>query len=224
MNKKLLTAAPPLQGGCSENSAKLQRGGKTSGLTCLDNCLINSDIDFPLLSSQFKDIQLQLHATKVTNPYTFSIQGNKSFSGICVGELPSTETYLYNKLVTEVYESIYETIKISIPPNCKVLKVDINVSVTVENSDGENLGYVQSIIKNTSNNINWVYEYSDSTVYGDTAYINIIKYVGVTPNKTYTLSLDLNTSADYEVGTSYISCKISYSSDINSHSVDIKDY
>ena len=33
--------------------------------------------------NQFKDIQLQLHATKVTNPYTFSIQGNKSFSGIC---------------------------------------------------------------------------------------------------------------------------------------------
>lgn len=224
MNKKITNRClPPIQG-YSDNSAKLQRVGKTSGLTCLDNCLINSDIDFHPLSSQFKDIQLQLHATKVTNPYTFSIQGNKSFSGVCVGELPSTETYLYNKLVTEVYESIYETIKISIPPNCKVLKVDINVSVTVENIGGENLGYVQSIIKNTSNNINWVYEYSDSTVYGDTAYINIIKYVGVTPNKTYTLSLDLNTGADYDVGTSYISCKISYSSDINSHSVDIKDY
>ena len=33
--------------------------------------------------NQFKDIQLQLHATKVTNPYTFSIQGNVNFSGIC---------------------------------------------------------------------------------------------------------------------------------------------
>ena len=89
MNKKLLTAAPLIQGGCSDNSAKLQRVGKTSGLTCLDNCLINSDIDFPPLSSQFKDIQLQLHATKVTNPYTFSIQGNKSFSGICELDKPS---------------------------------------------------------------------------------------------------------------------------------------
>ena len=89
MNKKLLTAAPPIQGGYLENSTKLQRGGKTSGLTCLDNCLINSDIDFPHLSSQFKDIQLQLHATKVTNPYTFSIQGNKSFSGICELDKPS---------------------------------------------------------------------------------------------------------------------------------------
>ena len=34
--------------------------------------------------NQFKDIQLQLHATNsVSNPYTFSIQGNKSFSGSC---------------------------------------------------------------------------------------------------------------------------------------------
>lgn len=81
MNKRLLTAAPPIQGGYLENSTKLQRGGKTSGLTRLDNCLSNSDIDFPLLSSQFKDLNLQLHAsTNVTNPYTFSIQGNKSFS------------------------------------------------------------------------------------------------------------------------------------------------
>lgn len=64
-----------------ENSTKLQRGGKTSGLTGLDNCLDNSDIDFPLLSSRFKDLNLQLHAsTNVTNPYTFSIQGNTSFS------------------------------------------------------------------------------------------------------------------------------------------------
>ena len=43
--------------------------------------------------NQFKDIQLQLHATKVTNPYTFSIQGNKSFSGIC--ELKSSYVIAY---------------------------------------------------------------------------------------------------------------------------------
>ena len=39
--------------------------------------------------NQFKDIQLQLHATNVTNPYTFSIQGNKSFSGVCKSDKPS---------------------------------------------------------------------------------------------------------------------------------------
>ena len=171
--------------------------------------------------NQFKDIQLQLHATKVTNPYTFSIQGNKGFSGICVGELPSTETYLYNK---HTYEQIFETIKISIPSNCRVLKVATKVHVYVENVEEGNFGYVDSTIKNTSNNIKWIDEHEDTGVYNDEANIDVVKYIGVTPNKTYTLSLDLDASADYEATVEEIICKISYSSDINSHSVDIKDY
>ena len=39
--------------------------------------------------NQFKDIQLQLHAIRVTNPYIFSIQENISFSGICELDKPS---------------------------------------------------------------------------------------------------------------------------------------
>ena len=39
--------------------------------------------------NQFKDIQLQLHASSsVSNPYTFSIQGNKSFRGVCEWDGP----------------------------------------------------------------------------------------------------------------------------------------
>lgn len=176
--------------------------------------------------NQFKDIQLQLHATtsSVSNPYTFSIQENKSFSGICVGELPSTETYLYNKHTEYTYEQIFETIKISIPSNCRVLKVAAKVYVYVEGVDEGNFGYVDSTIKNTSNNVLWIDEHEDTGVYNDEATIDIIKYIGVTPNKTYALSLDLDASADYETAIEEISCKISYSSDINSHSVDIKDY
>lgn len=172
--------------------------------------------------NQFKDIQLQLHATKsVSNPYTFSIQGTSSFSGICVEALPSTETYLYEK---HTYEQIFETIKISIPPNCRVLKVATKVHIFVENVDAGNFGYVDSTIKNTSNNVKWIDEHEDTGVYNDEATIDIIKYIGVTPNKTYTLSLDLDASAEYDVAIEEITCKISYSSDINSHSVDIKDY
>lgn len=173
--------------------------------------------------NQFKDIQLQLHATKVTNPYTFSIQGNKSFSGVCVGELPSTETYLYNKHISwetsDTYD-LYENIKISIPPSCKVLKVATTVYLNVDPNDN---GYAYSTITNTGNNIKWIEEW-DSSSGGDYASIDVIKYVGVTPNKTYALSIDLYTNADYEVAYQDLSCKISYSSDINSHSVDIKDY
>ena len=154
--------------------------------------------------NQFKDIQLQLHATKVTNPYTFSIQGNKGFSGICVGELPSTETYLYNK---HTYEQIFETIKISIPSNCRVLKVATKVHVYVENVEEGNFGYVDSTIKNTSNNIKWIDEHEDTGVYNDEANIDVVKYIGVTPNKTYTLSLDLDASADYEATVEEIALK-----------------
>lgn len=52
--------------------------------------------------NQFKDIQLQLHATNVTNPYTFSIQGNKSFSGI-----PVLNTVT---LTVRRYETDYQTL------------------------------------------------------------------------------------------------------------------
>ena len=170
--------------------------------------------------NQFKDIQLQLHATKVTNPYTFSIQGNKSFSGVCIGELPSTETYLYNKLIADnAYEYIYENIKISIPSNCKVLKVAVYVS---SHAEAEDVAYASADIKNTSNNIMWLNEYDTNNNHD--ACIDVVKYIGVTPNKTYTLFLYLDGFADYEVTSQRISCRISYSSDINSHSVDIKDY
>lgn len=64
----------------------------------------NSDIDFPLLSSQFKDLNLQLHAsTNVTNPYTFSIQGNRSFSASVEEE--SSRKY---KLTVEVYGDYHD--------------------------------------------------------------------------------------------------------------------
>lgn len=171
--------------------------------------------------NQFKDIQLQLHATKVTNPYTFSIQGNKSFSGVCVEELPATETYLYERHVSDDEPPyIYKNIKISIPPNCRVLKVAVKVYLNVDPNDN---GYAYSTITNTGNNINWV-DIQDQSGGGDYASIDIVKYIGVTPNKTYALSLDLYANADYEIVYQDIFCKISYSSDINSHSVDIKDY
>lgn len=172
--------------------------------------------------NQFKDIQLQLHATKVTNPYTFSIQGNKSFSGVCIEALPSTETYLYEKHISddETPDYIYENIKISIPPNCRVLKVAAKVYLNVDPNDN---GYAYSTITNTGNNINWV-DIQDQSSGSDYASIDIVKYIGVTPNKTYALSLDLYANADFEIVYQDIFCKISYSSDINSHSVDIKDY
>lgn len=53
---------------------------KISSLLSVDYCKSNE-------KNQFKDIQLQLHATNsVSNPYTFKITTNKSFSAYCEEE------------------------------------------------------------------------------------------------------------------------------------------
>ena len=73
--------------------------------------------------NQFKDIQLQLHATKVTNPYTFSIQGNKSFSGICELDKPTTYVLKSGVLVfspanqLEIYGYSSDNSNTTISPN-----------------------------------------------------------------------------------------------------------
>ena len=93
MNKKLLTAAPPPNTGWVLGEFhKITKRRKDiwykikliySVLIKKISSLLSVDYYKSNNENQFKDIQLQLHATKVTNPYTFSIQGNKSFSGIC---------------------------------------------------------------------------------------------------------------------------------------------
>ena len=92
MNKKLLTAAPPHTGWVLGEFHKITKRRKDiwykikliySVLIKKISSLLSVDYYKSNNENQFKDIQLQLHATKVTNPYTFSIQGNKSFSGIC---------------------------------------------------------------------------------------------------------------------------------------------
>ena len=183
MNKKLLTAAPPIQGGYLENSTKLQRGGKTSGLTCLDNCLSNSDIDFPLLSSQFKDLNLQLHAsTKVTNPYTFSIQGNTSFGAQLESEIPDTSTVLGSNQNHETSESGSSvSVTVTIPNGVNVILVrgagDIFVQHTGQQNDAD------LIIGRVNDSGTMVKTYSTGS---GTSY----SYVKVTPGKQYTIRLD----------------------------------
>lgn len=166
-----------------ENSTKLQRGGKTSGLTCLDNCLSNSDVDFPLLSSQFKDLNLQLHAsTKVTNPYTFSIQGNKSFSAQLESEIPDTSTVLGSNQNHDCSDSgLSVSVTVTIPNGVNVILVqgsgDVYVQHTGEQYDADliigRVNYSGTMVK--------TYSTGSGTSYS---------YVKVTPGKQYTIRLD----------------------------------
>lgn len=190
-----------------ENSTKLQRGGKTSGLTGLDNCLSNSDIDFPLLSSQFKDLNLQLHAsTNVTNPYTFSIQGNRSFSTSVEADIPDTATALFSVGDTNGYAERTFTIP-----------AGVHVVYVVGNA----FGRCHHIIdEQTFNKIG-----STTKVY-TTGYDRLDVYVQVTPGKTYTMyasgSLLPNSQlADlHEIPTSLI---VYYSKTINNKTPQVVD-
>ena len=188
-------------------STKLQRGGKTSGLTGLDNCLSNSDIDFPLLSSQFKDLNLQLHAsTNVTNPYTFSIQGNRSFSASVEADIPDTVTALFSVGDTNGYAERTFTI----PAGVHVVYVV-----------GDAFGRCHHIpYEQTFNKIG-----STTKVY-TTGHDKLAVYVQVTPGKTYTMyasgSLlpDSQLSDTYEISTSLI---VYYSKTINNKTPQVVD-
>lgn len=188
-------------------STKLQRGGKTSGLTGLDNCLSNSDIDFPLLSSQFKDLNLQLHAsTNVTNPYTFSIQGNRSFSASVEADIPDTNTALFS--VRD--ENGYAEKTFTIPAGVHVVYVVGNAFACCHHIPYEE----------TLNEIG-----STTKVY-TTGHDTLNVYVQVTPGKTYTMyasgSLSANSglSDDYEIPTSLI---VYYSKTINNKTPQVVD-
>lgn len=182
MNKKLLTAAPPpIQGGYLENSTKLQRGGKTSGLTRLDNCLSNSDIDFPLLPSQFKDLNLQLHAsTNVTNPYTFGIQGNTSFGASIDADIPDTTTLLgSNQSNTSSEYSV--SVSVTIPNGVNVILVQGVGDIFVQHTGDQ---YAADLIIGRVN-------YSGTMVKRySTGSGTSLSYVKVTPGKQYTIRLD----------------------------------
>ena len=105
MNKKLLTAAPTHTGWVLGEFHKITKRRKDiwykikliySVLIEKISSLLSVDYYKSDNKNQFKDIQLQLHATtsSVTNPYTFSIQGNTSFSGICEVDLKNIKAMM----------------------------------------------------------------------------------------------------------------------------------
>lgn len=153
--------------------------------------------------NQFKDIQLQLHASTVSNPYTFSIQGNKSFSGSCVVDLPTSDTMLFDG-------AKYGTtnITITIPTGVKVLKC-----YGLARSTSDEYG-TEASIYNRSSDKYWVYVYQGG--YGTDSNIT---YVGVTSGKTYNLDITQNIEDDGDVLV-----QIYYSASINNHSVEVADY
>lgn len=197
-----------------ENSTKLQRGGKTSGLTCLDNCLDNSDIDFPLLSSQFKDLNLQLHAsTTVTNPYTFNIRGNCSFRTSIESAIPDTNTILGSNRSTNSTNS-FVSVSVTIPNGVNVILVLGTGDVYLHHT-GEQYSAALVIGRvNDSGRVVKTYSTGSGVSYS---------YVRVTPGKIYNIGLYGDDPENNDTPRFNLYLEVYYSKTINNTTPTITD-
>lgn len=145
--------------------------------------------------------------TTVSNPYTFNIDSDVSFSTTINAVLPDKETILYK---ASDYTS--EFIDLSIPSGVKVVKVYCNAEIIKMDDNLVAEAHVHSYVNDKVNKV-WAVAGINGIGMDD-----ITRYVGVTPGKTYRLSVYCSS----ELGSAYLS--ISYSNEINAHAVDAEDY
>lgn len=134
------------------------------------------------------------------NPMSLVVTGNVTVGATLEASVPTTETRLLSTM------DVNTTVTITVPAGVKVLKVDGGVY-------HEHEGEVALDVYSVNSKKYWlsVYNYE---------YANDIWYVGVTPNKSYTLKL----STDSETGTESGSVVISYSQSINNQTPKVTDY
>lgn len=134
------------------------------------------------------------------NPMSLVVTGNVTVGATLEASVPTTETRLLSTM------DVNTTVTITVPAGVKVLKVEGDVY-------HEHEGEVALDVYSVNSRKYWlsVYNYE---------YARDIGYVGVTPNKSYTLKL----STDSETGTESGSVTISYSQSINNQTPKVTDY
>lgn len=134
------------------------------------------------------------------NPMSLVVTGNVTVGATLEASVPTTETRLLSTM------DVNRTVTITVPAGVKVLKVAGDVY-------HEHEGEVALDVYSVNGKKYWlsVYNYE---------YASDIWYVGVTPNKSYTLKL----STDSETGTESGSVTISYSQSINNQTPKVTDY
>ena len=134
------------------------------------------------------------------NPMSLVVTGNVTVGATLEASVPTTETRLLSTM------DVNTTVTITVPAGVKVLKVSGNV-------DHEQEGEVALDVYSVNSKKYWlsVYNYE---------YASDIWYVGVTPNKSYTLKLSTDSETDTESG----SVTISYSQSINNQTPKVTDY
>lgn len=143
--------------------------------------------------------------TTVSNPYNFNVNRNTSFSTTINAVLPDKETVLY-----EAIDYIDDLIDLVIPSGIKVVKVYCHANI-IESDDSV------TAVAGVSSYLNGKWKDWGGLEISSGA-DSITKYVGVTPGKTYRLSVLCRA----DQGSAYLS--ISYSNKINAHAVDVEDY
>lgn len=134
------------------------------------------------------------------NPMSLVVTGNVTVGATLEASVPTTETTLLSTM------DVNTTVTITVPAGVKVLKVEGNVY-------HEHEGEVALDVYSVNGKKYWlsVYNYE---------YASNIWYVGVTPNKSYTLKLSSDSETDTESG----SVVISYSQSINNQTPKVTDY
>ena len=141
------------------------------------------------------------------NPMSIIVTGNVTIGASLEASIPTTETYLVNENVG-MGDYLSKTVSITIPNGVNVLYI-YSFAESTEGYDD----YVSVEIINTSNNKVWRYKQEGYSFYDQW-------YVGVTPGKTYTISLNLG--AEYNLSAGEL--KISYSQAINQKNPSVTDY
>lgn len=134
------------------------------------------------------------------NPMSLVVTGNVTVGATLEASVPTTETSLLSIMDANT------TVTITVPAGVKVLKVEGDVY-------HEHEGEVALDVYSVNGKKYWLSVYN----YGSA---RDIWYVGVTPNKSYTLKL----STDSETGTESGSVTISYSQSINNQTPRVTDY
>lgn len=134
------------------------------------------------------------------NPMSLVVTGNVTVGATLEASVPTTETRLLSTM------DVNTTVTITVPAGVKVLKVKGDVY-------HEHEGEVALDVYSVNSKKYWLFVYNYE-------YASDIWYVGVTPNKSYTLKL----STDSETGTESGSVTISYSQSINNQTPKVTDY
>lgn len=134
------------------------------------------------------------------NPMSLVVTGNVTVGATLEASVPTTETRLLSTM------DVNTTVTITVPAGVKVLKVEGNVFQ-------EHEGEVALDVYSVNGKKYWLSLWDYKNAYD-------IWYVGVTPNKSYTLKL----STDSETGTESGSVTISYSQSINNQTPKVTDY